>query len=155
MKKELILNEFGRVAEATGKDYSFSPKSLATTVTLESAKLLNHFQWMSELDSQMIGELDDMGEIAEDVADVYIYLTVLCHKLGLDPWTVIKDKLLVNREKHIEKKFAQEPAVTTPTVQLQVSNGALDWDNVAQKIANSREEVRRAAVKLKKKAGSA
>jgi hypothetical protein len=40
-------------------------------------------------------------------------------------------------------------------VQLQVSNGALDWDNVAQKIANSREEVRRAAVRLKQKAGSA
>ncbi|WP_075184625.1 hypothetical protein [Teredinibacter haidensis] len=160
MNKELILSEFGRVAEARGCELKHSPKSLATTIVVEAAKLLENFQRMSEIESEIID--DDaacLKDISADVADIYIYLTVLCHKLDMDPWVLVKDKLLVNREKHVERCFAAASSVTSRSaantaIQDRDLSANIDWANIAERIASSRLVVSEGAAKLKKKAGS-
>ncbi|TVZ39073.1 MazG-like nucleotide pyrophosphohydrolase family protein [Alteromonadaceae bacterium 2753L.S.0a.02] len=108
MNKDLILNEFSRVSQAMGWDSRHSPKNLANAVSIEAAKLLENFQWLSDIDSELLREDGDINKVAADIADIFIYLVVMCHKLDLDPWVIVKDKLLVNRTKFIEQIVARE-----------------------------------------------
>jgi|GEM_PF-1259877 len=112
MNKDLILNEFRRVSEAMGWDSYHSPKNLASAVSVEAAKLLENFQWLSDVDSELIDDEQQRQKIAADMADVLIYITVLGHKLDLDPWGIVKDKLLVNRERYIELMLAKQLGLT-------------------------------------------
>lgn len=104
MNKDLILNEFRRVSEAMGWDSYHSPKNLASVISVEAAKLLENFQWMSDAESELL-DGEERARAAADVADMLIYLFVLSHKLDLDPWTLVKDKLLSNRAKFIESSI--------------------------------------------------
>ncbi|SMF41430.1 hypothetical protein SAMN02745866_02700 [Alteromonadaceae bacterium Bs31] len=179
MNKDLILNEFRRVSEAMGWDSYHSPKNLASAISVESAKLLENFQWMSDLEAEMIDDPKRMETIAADLADLMIYCTVLCHKLDLDPWVITKDKLLRNRATYIEKLLAKEMGLSagsspsTPraekqkawqkppaaTIPQQVNTAKkttdasttaqTDWDSVIQKIVDSREVVRDSSDKLR------
>ncbi|WP_045859343.1 nucleoside triphosphate pyrophosphohydrolase family protein [Teredinibacter purpureus] len=156
MNKDIILNEFGRVAEATGRDFHNSPKHLATTITIESAKLLEHFQWMSELDSELIDDPTVLKAIASDMADLFIYATVLSHKLDMDPWAIVKDKLLINREQYIRGNVDESPEPQTSSAQddEESTSQHSDWTSVVQRIASSREQLRDSSVRVKKKTGS-
>ncbi len=177
MNKDIILNEFSRVSEAMGWDSYHSPKNLASAISVEAAKLLESFQWLSDLEAEMLDDPKKLQTIAADLADLMIYCTVLCHKLDLDPWTITKDKLLRNRQTYIEKLLAKEMGLSPvsspgkdrsgphqnwqkPPAQSQQSNGQkaantgrgdddTDWDSIIQKIVDSREGVRQASDKLR------
>lgn len=166
MNKDIILNEFARVSEAMGWDSHHAPKKLATNIAVDAAKLLNNFHWLSEVESEMIDDETLTQTISADVADLFIYLTALCHKLDIDPWTSVKDKLLANREKYIDKLVEQQArpqgskapfaASVSTNVKYQPSRGqqplvdeANEWELMARRIASSREGVRMASLKLK------
>lgn len=167
MNKDIILNEFARVSEAMGWDSHHAPKKLATVLAVDAAKLLDNFRWLSEIESEMIDDETLMKAISADVADLYIYLTVLCHKLDVDPWSCVKDKLLVNREKHIEKLVEQQsrpqgsktPFTASVSASVKYQSNSLaeqplpdednEWKIMARRIANSREGLRAASLKLK------
>jgi len=177
MNKDLILKEFSRVSEAMGWESYHSPKNLASALSVEAAKLLKNFQWLSDVESEMVDDPEQLREIAADLADLFIYANVLCHKLDLDPWTITKEKLLKNRETYVEKLLAHQrgvaganDAMEVPTTcsqpvkavwrepeapkqdirqEAMCSNGDIDWERVARRIAASREEVRHATEKHK------
>ncbi|WP_339068261.1 nucleotide pyrophosphohydrolase [Teredinibacter turnerae] len=171
MNKDLILNEFSRVSQAMGWDSLHSPKNLSSAVSIEAAKLLENFQWLSDIESELVCEDGDINKIAGDIADLFIYLNVLCHKLGLEPWDIVKDKMLLNRTKYIEqivgKDMVQRAAeVYNPSPQpaspgmvrveiprSQAGNEAVDWEAVARKIANSRQELEAQSNRLKERHG--
>jgi dCTP diphosphatase len=80
-----------------------SPKNLAMALSVESAELLEVFQWMSEADSR---KLDPAAKAAasEEIADVLLYLILLCDELGIDPVAAAERKMVANAQKYpIEK----------------------------------------------------
>ena len=76
-----------------------TPKNLACALSVEAAELLEHFQWLTEAQSQALA-LDKKAEVAAEAADVFLYLLQLCDKLGIDLIAAAQAKMLVNAEKY-------------------------------------------------------
>lgn len=64
-----------------------SPRNIATSLSLEAAEVLEHFQW---------GDAADPEALAEELADVALYLLQLAYLTGIDLEQAIMDKLAVN-----------------------------------------------------------
>ena len=75
------------------------PRSLAVSVSIEAAELLEHFQWKDGAQAAEQARLKK-GEIADEVADVAIYLLELCDVLDIDVAQAIIDKLGKNALKY-------------------------------------------------------
>ncbi|CAI8779804.1 nucleotide pyrophosphohydrolase [Methylococcus capsulatus] len=82
-------------------DRFHTPKNLVMALAVESAELMEHFQWLSpeqSLDVQSDAELRQA--VAEELADVAIYLIRLADKLGIDLEIAIQDKMQRNADKY-------------------------------------------------------
>ena len=80
-----------------------SPKNLSMALSVETAELMEHFQWMTEAQSRSL-DYETTGKIAEEIADVYLYLFQLADRIGIDAMSVAMDKLKMNAKKYpIEK----------------------------------------------------
>ena len=65
-------------------EFEQSPRNIAISISLEAAEILEHFQW---------GENADAEALAEELADVALYLLQLAYLMDLDLSEAIKDKL--------------------------------------------------------------
>lgn len=74
-----------------------NPKDLAISVSIEAGELLECFQWKD--DNHSLSE-ECLEEISDEIADVYIYLLLLCDKLNIDTEQIILSKIEKNREKY-------------------------------------------------------
>ena len=72
-----------------------SPKNLAMALSVEASELLEHFQWLTPEQS---ADLDTAtrDEVAEEIADVQIYLLRLADKLSIDLETAVQEKMEKN-----------------------------------------------------------
>lgn len=78
-----------------------TPKNLAISIAVELGELLEHFQW--ETDDEIIaslGKLEKKDAIADEMADVLIYLVLLAHELGIDLEEAVWRKIRKNAEKY-------------------------------------------------------
>lgn len=80
-------------------DQFHSPKNLASAMTVEAAELLEHFQWLTEEQSRTLSE-EKRIKIAEELADVLIYLVRLADKLDVDLLAAAQRKLTLNAKKY-------------------------------------------------------
>ena len=80
-------------------DQFHSPKNLAMALSVEVAELMEHFQWLTEEQS---GDLSDekRAAVAEEIADVQVYLIRLADKLGVDILASVDTKLAKNEAKY-------------------------------------------------------
>ena len=76
-----------------------TPKNLACALSVEAAELLEHFQWLTDAQSQALKD-DKKSEVAAEAADVFLYLLQLCDKLNIDLMDAAQRKLLTNAEKY-------------------------------------------------------
>ena len=76
-----------------------SPKNLAMALSVEVAEVVEHFQWLTEEESQHLPP-EKLAEIGEEIGDVMIYLTELADKLGIDPVEAAKAKVEINGQKY-------------------------------------------------------
>ena len=76
-----------------------TPKNLACALSVEAAELLEHFQWLTDAQSQAL-TADKKSEVAAEAADVFLYLLQLCDKLNIDLMDAAQRKLLTNAEKY-------------------------------------------------------
>jgi NTP pyrophosphatase (non-canonical NTP hydrolase) len=76
-----------------------SPKNLATALVVEAGELLEHFQWLTEDQSRTIAE-DAVDSIADEIADVFIYLLELSSALGIEPLGAARKKIIANGLKY-------------------------------------------------------
>ncbi len=76
-----------------------TPKNLAIAISVEVAELLQIFQWTSD---ENAGELlaRERTALVDEVADVAILLSYLCHDLGTDLDVAIQSKMEKNRQKY-------------------------------------------------------
>jgi dCTP diphosphatase len=75
------------------------PKNLACSISIEANELLEHFQWSSSRQSFAVAR-KSKTEIAQEIADVAIYLIELADNLGIDLTKAVFEKLKHNAEKY-------------------------------------------------------
>ncbi len=76
-----------------------SPKNLAMALSVEVAEVVEHFQWLTEEQSENLPP-EKLAEIRQEIGDVMIYLTELADKLGIDPVEAAKAKVEINGRKY-------------------------------------------------------
>lgn len=76
-----------------------TPKNLVMALSVEAAELVEHFQWSTAEESLAIGEAK-RAEVADEIADVLIYLTELADVLGIDPIAAARAKIVKNARKY-------------------------------------------------------
>lgn len=65
-----------------------TPRNIATSLAIESAEVLEHFQWRSQI--------TDRAELAAELADVTLYLLQLASLCEIDLEQAVLDKLQKN-----------------------------------------------------------
>ncbi len=82
-----------------------NPKNIAISISLEAAELLEHFQWRSFDESEAYCEDEAArGELADEMADIGIYLAELADNLGIDLMAAMEAKLAKNAAKYPVEK---------------------------------------------------
>ncbi|MEM0202971.1 MAG: nucleotide pyrophosphohydrolase [Archaeoglobaceae archaeon] len=76
-----------------------TPKNLATSIVIEACELLELFQWTRSLEEEKEVLESRRQEIAEEVADIFIYLLFFCDIANLDLERAVKEKMLKNESR--------------------------------------------------------
>jgi dCTP diphosphatase len=84
-------------------DQFHSPKNLAMALSVEVSELLEHFQWLTEAESNNISAAARHA-VGLEAADVLLYLIRLSDKLELDLIAVAHEKMRLNAEKYPVEK---------------------------------------------------
>lgn len=95
-----LIEEILRFRDERNWKQFHTPKDLSISLCLESAELLECFQW-SGTDTQVIDKIEYMKE---ELADIFIYSILMASSLDLDISTIIKDKLQKNKLHYPVKK---------------------------------------------------
>lgn len=90
-------------ARARDWEQFHTPKNLVMALSVETAELMEHFQWLTGEQSQQLGD-QTKAEVAQEIADVLIYLTRLADVLGIDPLQAAFDKIQINAQKYPVEK---------------------------------------------------
>ena len=78
-----------------------SPKNLSMAIAIESAELMEHFQWLTTEESKdLVGEGATRGQVVDELADVLIYCLSLASALSIDLSEAIVRKLAHNARKY-------------------------------------------------------
>jgi dCTP diphosphatase len=95
----MLRDKLRAFAEAREWDQFHSPKNLSMALMVEVAELMEHFQWMTEAQS---GNLDAERKavVAEELADILLYLVRLSDKLDVDLLKAALHKLEKNAAKY-------------------------------------------------------
>jgi len=76
-----------------------SPKNLAMALSVETAELVEIFQWM-ETDESRYVNASTLEHIEQEIGDIMIYLTNLANQFNLNPLTAAQKKLKLNEKKY-------------------------------------------------------
>ncbi|MFA4972880.1 MAG: nucleotide pyrophosphohydrolase [bacterium] len=81
-----------------------TPRNLAASICIEAAELLELYQWAEEADKE---------RVAEEIADIYIYLITLAHDLNISVEGAVADKLAKNAKKYpVDKCYGRADKYT-------------------------------------------
>ncbi len=80
-----------------------TPKNLVMALSVEVAELMEHFQWLS---AEQSDDLDAAAKaaVADELADVQIYLLQLANRLGVDVLDAVRTKMVKNAVKYPESE---------------------------------------------------
>ena len=105
MDVEGLQRALQRFADARDWEQFHAPKNLAAALAVEAAELLEIFQWLDEAQSRAIRPGHPRHErVAEEIADVQIYLLRLADKVGVDLDAAVRRKIARNEEKYPPEK---------------------------------------------------
>jgi len=76
-----------------------SPKNLAMALSVEAAELVEIFQWLTEAESSSLDSAQRQA-LADEIADVQIYLLRIAHITGVDIESAVENKLEKNARKY-------------------------------------------------------
>ena len=90
-------------AAARDWDQFHSPRNLATALAVEAAELLEPFQWLTDEQSHNLPPAT-RAAVAEEIADVLLYLVRLADQLDIDLEQAAVAKIVRNAEKYPVEK---------------------------------------------------
>ena len=77
------------------------PSALAVSAAVEMGELLEKFQWLTNDEIIEMLENEEYREgLADEIADVLIYLLRLCDVTGINPTWAIRQKMKKNEKKY-------------------------------------------------------
>lgn len=76
-----------------------SPKNLVMALAGECGELLEHFQWLSEVQSVSL-PAEKKQEVALEMADILIYLLRLSERLDVDLLEAVEAKIGINEQRY-------------------------------------------------------
>ena len=91
-----LLLEFARERDW---EQFHSPKNLSMALAGEAGELLEHFQWLSEAQSQGL-DADKKEQVALEMADILIYLIRLAERLDVDLIGTVEKKIEINHRRY-------------------------------------------------------
>lgn len=77
-----------------------NPKDIAISLSIEAAELLEWFQWRNKTEIKQMLETDKREALEDEIADVAVYLSYLCHDLNIDIEQAIQRKMQKNAAKY-------------------------------------------------------
>lgn len=86
-------------ADARDWQQFHSPKNLAAAMTVEAGEVLEHFQWLTEAESESLSA-EKRNDVELELADVLIYLVRLADRLDVDLIAAAGRKVALNAQKY-------------------------------------------------------
>jgi dCTP diphosphatase len=93
-----LRDELRRFASEREWDQFHTPRNLAASVCIESAELLERFQWSDRSSEELTSE--ELAAIRHELADVLLYVVRLADKLDIDLIAAGKEKIAINALKY-------------------------------------------------------
>jgi NTP pyrophosphatase (non-canonical NTP hydrolase) len=82
------------------------PKELASALTIEASELQEVFQWKTDEEVTRLLSSSSREKVLDEIADVAIVLSYLCHDLGIDLNAAVLSKLQKNEAKYpVERSY--------------------------------------------------
>jgi dCTP diphosphatase len=80
-----------------------SPKNLAMAMIVEAGEVVEHFQWMTEVESRQL-DAATREQVGHELADTFVYLLRIAEVCGIDLIEATNQKIDINAKKYpIEK----------------------------------------------------
>lgn len=95
----MLRDKLRAFAHARDWNQFHSPKNLSMALMVEAAELMEHFQWLTEDQSANL-DTTKKALVAEELADILLYLVRLSDKLGVDLPEAALHKLEKNAMKY-------------------------------------------------------
>ncbi len=82
------------------------PKNLSTSIAIEAAELMEHFQWLrSDQLSTIRDDTEAIKQIREEIADIMAYVLSFASTMGIDISSALEDKMKKNAVKYPIERF--------------------------------------------------
>lgn len=94
-----LKNQLREFARNRDWEQFHSPKNLAMAMIVEAAELVEHFQWLTEAQSQALNPVQ-REQVAQELADVFLYLVRLADRLDIDLMDAAQRKIVINAQKY-------------------------------------------------------
>lgn len=98
-KIEELKSAVAAFASERDWDKFHSPKNLTMALSVEVAELVEHFQWLTEEQSRDLSD-EKRAAVADEIADIQIYLIRLADKLSVDIFNSVEKKIAKNALKY-------------------------------------------------------
>lgn len=97
-----------------------SPKNLSMSLAIETAELMEHFQWLTVEESRQVAQdQEERLAVGEELADVVCYALALANELELDLADCLHRKMIKNVSKYpieqIRGRFGHDDPRETST----------------------------------------
>lgn len=101
MDTQLLLDKFNLFADERDWDQFHTIKNLSAALSVESSELLEIFQWATdqEINDWIKNNSNKQQQIADEVADIFLYLLKIAQKTNVD----IEQAVLAKMEKNAAK----------------------------------------------------
>ena len=76
-----------------------APKNLSMALAVEAGELMEHFQWLSEEQSENL-DPELLETVGFEVADVFIFTVRLADRMGIDLGDLVDKKIKLNEQKY-------------------------------------------------------
>jgi len=97
---QVYLRQFAKDREW---DQFHSPKNLSMALSVEVSELVEKFQWLTEEQSYNLDQRQ-YATVADEIADIQMYLARLADKLNIDIGEAIDQKIVKNEAKYPAEK---------------------------------------------------
>ncbi len=96
----VLIEEIGRFIDERNWSSYHDPKNLSMSISIESAELMEIFQWLPNKSAREAGREERvLDRVKDEVADILIYTLSLCRELNIDASDAVLSKLEKNKKR--------------------------------------------------------